>query len=333
MSYPSWMNLDVIKSAMYLDLKDTDTTRDNALVLLGQMVTGEMICYLDNPSIDTSNPPIALVRACLKQCTFEWRQRKTPGLSSVQMSDGSINKYQIDEWLQDVEKVLRRHMRYALYETSTTQQTYADPEPSYAAAGATGSAPPSAPILSSVTAGDGSAVAAWANVSDAVSYNLYYMAGATVNKTIGTKIASVTSPKTISSLTNGVQYAVAVSAVNATGESALSNIITATPAAPVAVVPDFSWGTKGNRSPAVGGVDKLFDDTTGGSPSAWSWRYKNQSTGLYVEQYTVQNPTGVTVDNAYIRVAGEWYVDVRLVVTVGGVPYTKDRAIQLTISE
>ena len=105
---------------MYLNLKEADSPRDAELVTLGQMVTGQMIDYLDNAEgVDSAAPPLALQRACLKQCCYEWKQRATPGLQSVQMQDGSINKYQLDEWLKDVEKILIRYCHYAIYETIT----------------------------------------------------------------------------------------------------------------------------------------------------------------------------------------------------------------------
>jgi uncharacterized protein (TIGR02145 family) len=93
-----------------------------------------------------------------------------------------------------------------------------------------GSAPtaPSAPVISSVVSGDGSATVSWGAVTGATSYNLYYATGATVTIS-GTKLTGVTSPKQVTGLTDGTQYAFAVSAVNAGGESGLSNIVTATP--------------------------------------------------------------------------------------------------------
>jgi len=117
---PNWANLTTLKGPMYLDLKEADATRDAALTTLGQMVTGQMIDYLDNAEdVDPAHPALALQRACLKQCCYEWKQRATPGLQSVQMQDGSINKYQLDEWLKDVEKNLLRYRKYTIYETVT----------------------------------------------------------------------------------------------------------------------------------------------------------------------------------------------------------------------
>jgi uncharacterized protein (TIGR02145 family) len=91
--------------------------------------------------------------------------------------------------------------------------------------------PPSAPVISSVVAGDSSVTVSWNTITGATSYNLYYAAGTTVTAATGTKLTSVTSPKQVTGLTNGTQYAFAVSAVNTAGESGLSAVQTATPQA------------------------------------------------------------------------------------------------------
>lgn len=113
---PNWANLATLKSPMYLNLKDADVSRDESLQLLGQMVTAEIIDFIDQPDLSVCTPPLVLQRACLRQCCYEWKQRATPGLTSVQMQDGSINKYQADEFLKEVKDVLMRWKRYALYE-------------------------------------------------------------------------------------------------------------------------------------------------------------------------------------------------------------------------
>jgi hypothetical protein len=92
-----------------------------------------------------------------------------------------------------------------------------------------GIAPPSAPVgVSAVAANDGEVSIQWSPVSGAVSYNIYYAQGTTVDKT-GTKVTGVTSPKTIEQLTNKIVWAFCVTAVNAGGESAVSTVVTATP--------------------------------------------------------------------------------------------------------
>jgi len=87
------------------------------------------------------------------------------------------------------------------------------------------------PVIAAATAGDSSVTLSWNSIAGATSYNIYYVAGTIVDKT-GTKINVVTPSKIIKGLTNGTQYAFAVSAVFAGGESGLSTIQTATPLAP-----------------------------------------------------------------------------------------------------
>jgi hypothetical protein len=87
-----------------------------------------------------------------------------------------------------------------------------------------------APVISATTAADGSVTLAWAPVNGATSYNVYYAAG-TAATASDAKIVATTSPKTITGLSNGTQYAFAVSATGASTESSLSAISTATPQA------------------------------------------------------------------------------------------------------
>jgi uncharacterized protein (TIGR02145 family) len=91
------------------------------------------------------------------------------------------------------------------------------------------SAAPVAPLIVSATVGDSSVTLTWNSVNGATSYNLYYAKGTTVPTGTETKVTGVISPKQITGLINGTQYAFAVTAVNAAGESVLSVVMTATP--------------------------------------------------------------------------------------------------------
>lgn len=123
MATPNWTTLAILYSSMYLNEPNWQTTksipdRDDSLTLLGQQITDQMITYLDNSSIDPTNPPLSLNRACLEQTAYEWKQRESLGLSSVKMQDGDIHKYSTGEFLPAVEKILKQFRSFALYETN-----------------------------------------------------------------------------------------------------------------------------------------------------------------------------------------------------------------------
>jgi uncharacterized protein (TIGR02145 family) len=113
--------------------------------------------------------------------------------------------------------------------------------------------PPAAPVMDSAVAGGGSVSVSWGSVTGVTSYNLYYAAGITVTMASGTKVAGVTSPKLVTGLTNATKYAFALSAVNAAGESGLSNVMTATPQTTVTLpsAPTISSATPGIASVTV----------------------------------------------------------------------------------
>jgi fibronectin type 3 domain-containing protein len=140
---------------------------------------------------------------------------------------------------------------------------------------------PQAPVISGITTGDGTATVTWSAVTGATSYNLYYIAGATVNKTNGTKVTGAASPKTVSTLTNGTQHAFAVSTVNANGESALSTVQTATPQVPAAGAPVISSATAGNAK-----VTLTWGAVTGAT------------------SYNLYYAAGTTVDKTGTKIAG-----------------------------
>jgi fibronectin type 3 domain-containing protein len=81
---------------------------------------------------------------------------------------------------------------------------------------------PSAPTGLSLTTADRQVILSWNRVDGAASYNLYWSLNPGVQAGGGQRIANVTSPYSHNGLSNGAAYYYAVSAVNADGESILS---------------------------------------------------------------------------------------------------------------
>jgi hypothetical protein len=68
----------------------------------------------------------------------------------------------------------------------------------------------------------------WDNVSNATSYNIYWSNKKGVTKRNGTRISHVKNPHTMTSLKKGSTYYFVVTAVNESGESAVSEGISYT---------------------------------------------------------------------------------------------------------
>ena len=65
---------------------------------------------------DGQNPPAGYVPipadldgAICRQVVYEWRRRNDVGIRSVSLPDGTINKMDAGEWLEPVEKTLKRY--------------------------------------------------------------------------------------------------------------------------------------------------------------------------------------------------------------------------------
>jgi len=95
----------------------------------------------------------------------------------------------------------------------------------------TNSAPPAKPAGITVSAGSANAGVSWTAVNGAASYNIYYSTSAGVTTTSGSKIVNAVTPQAITGLIDGTTYFFVVTALNASGESAVSSEVSATPMA------------------------------------------------------------------------------------------------------
>jgi uncharacterized protein (TIGR02145 family) len=147
---------------------------------------------------------------------------------------------------------------------------------------------PMVPKISSVTPGDGSVRVIWDTVSGAKSYNLYYAGGTAVTMSNGTKVLGAVSPRVVTGLINGKQYAFAVSAVNLAGESMLSAVKTATPLAST-VAPTITDHPQ-SQTVTVGQNVTFNVTATGTSPLSYQW-FKGGLviTGATSSSYSISN--------------------------------------------
>jgi predicted phage tail protein len=93
---------------------------------------------------------------------------------------------------------------------------------------------PAVPVPTGVsaTAGNGQVTIAWPAVTGAASFNIFWSATSGVTTANGKKIAGVTTPYTVTGLTNGTTYYFVVTEENSKGvESAPSTEVNATPTA------------------------------------------------------------------------------------------------------
>ena len=169
--------------------------------------------------------------------------------------------------------------------------------------------PPPAPSAVNASAGDGVVDLSWNSVTGATGYHIYWSASNGVTKQTGTRIAGVSSPHSLTGLTNGTPYYFVVSAENTNGEGAASAQVSATPQ-----IPPPGPVTSFSASPLVDGVQLSLNAVSGADSYNLYW---STSTGV-----TPQNGTLIAaVTSPYTLsslTAGTSYYFVVTAVNAGG---------------
>ena len=128
---------------------------------------------------------------------------------------------------------------------------------------------PSAPTGVTGAAGAGAATITWPAVATATSYNIYHSTSPGVTKATGTKVAGATSGGSVPGLIRGIPYYFVVTALNAGGESGVSNEVTVTPNPPNPVFSQSdlagTWNVRVLRSGTSSGwyLSTITVDNTG----------------------------------------------------------------------
>lgn len=96
-------------------------------------------------------------------------------------------------------------------------------------------------ITLAATAGDSAISFTFSAVSGATGYTIYYRTSPGVTTSNGTSLAAVSSPTNLPGLTNGTTYFAVITYTTASGESAPSAEVSATPQTPAASPYDPTW--------------------------------------------------------------------------------------------
>ncbi|MBI5207502.1 MAG: fibronectin type III domain-containing protein [Candidatus Firestonebacteria bacterium] len=134
----------------------------------------------------------------------------------------AISPYVVNKLINGIEYAFAVTALNKIGESSLSKTIFAIPNPP--------SSVPSAPDKINAVASDGQVILNWEPVNDAMSYIIYYGIGTSVAKTGSQKINNIQLCSfVVSNLINGREYAFAVTAVNAIGESILSDVVLSTP--------------------------------------------------------------------------------------------------------
>jgi len=158
---------------------------------------------------------------------------------------------------------------------------------------------PSAPTLATASS---SITPSWGAVSGATSYNVYWKAGTAPTATDGsdgaTKITGATSGTAVTGLTNGTTYYFCVTAVNASGESALSASDNAVPN----VVTAYSYGFEDGLTTGLVGTIVQAQELYSHTGSYCGFAVADAPLGDFMELYNhTVNPTQTTGHSIWVR--------------------------------
>ena len=109
------ISVDKLKGPLYCEVQDT--TYDTELEEILDGVIANVISELDNSDFTESSDfdgYADLERAIYKQATYEWKRRRDLGLQSVSAPDGSVQKYEPELFLPEVQKSLDRHKVFTI---------------------------------------------------------------------------------------------------------------------------------------------------------------------------------------------------------------------------
>ncbi|MEK3916480.1 fibronectin type III domain-containing protein [Paenibacillus sp. FSL H7-0331] len=120
---------------------------------------------------------------------------------------------------------------------------------------------PTAPVFEIPVAGNAQVVLIWKPVNDSTGYKVYQSVNSSTNGAVVASVSSSVYSYKVTGLTNGTTYYFVVKAINAGGESAASNIVSATPQGPIPTSPVLETPVTGNAQVAL--TWKPVNDSTG----------------------------------------------------------------------